>query len=384
MEIQLRGAGTVSARTPSGAILFKNRRIYGESVIDVDRGSVVLEASQPIERLQLYRYAKRAEGEIVIGPFQAHGVVTAEAVGHGAWTCEVGYDYDVYKELSGGELHQLEGLPPYQTDQTLQTWDLYGQGEGNHQGQLQYTIARRFDRSLPAPTFQSELECGKIYKESETVTYETPHKVSFEEPAADYWTGMGEWTTLSETEAPDMDQDFGYWTHVWGRISADLDVCYDLATGQRVSPQRAAEYSGQYLVKSADTQTPVADVDGWMSAYGEPMRVFDDPVLLAHNQSPRLYRHQGGVIVPPGEHLKMPYELRPRRFVIRAQGHGILRAIKIRVRSNYGRPDSTLTETVYREELSSYKDPDTAFDRSGRQPRSGAGVELPVQRSANQ
>jgi hypothetical protein len=115
-----------------------------------------------------------------------------------------------------------------------------------------------------------------------------------------------------------------------------------------------------------------------MSGQGEPMRVFDDPMLLAHNQSPRLYRHNDGIIVPPGTHLRMPYTLRPRRFLIRAQGHGILRAIKIRIQSNYGRPDSHLTETVYREQISTYKDLESALDRSGRQPRSGSGVELLV------
>ena len=61
--------------------------------LDIRRGGVTLSATRPIEAIRIWRFDKRYSGEAVFGPFDVEGLISARAVGHGAWSAEVASDY---------------------------------------------------------------------------------------------------------------------------------------------------------------------------------------------------------------------------------------------------------------------------------------------------
>lgn len=363
LEISLEGAGTLTARRPDGSLLFKNRRLERRAVLDFSDGQIRLEASSPITRIRLARFTTRAEGSILLGPFRASGIVRAKIVGHGDFRVELAHDEDVP--------YRIERTALVSDDRYAGTWSVYG---SEQKPGLSYSIARQFDPALPAPAFQRELACGKIYQEPEATTGDY-----YDDVPADFWRGVGNWAAPGEIDEPSFSTERGFWAYLWGTASGDqLLEAFDASTGTPAQLATVASRTGFYLIKAfaATEEELEVVVNGTIAAAGEPLRLSSDPVLPAHNTNTYLTRTPTGVLVPKDDLVRLPYELRPDRFLVKITGRGILRAVEFTVRHNTHRPDGVYEETIYREELSNYKDPDASWPRQRRQRRSNAGLSL--------
>lgn len=380
LEIELERPGVITARTPEARAVFTNRRVVGVGVLDLSQGRIILQASEPIIRLNLVRFSDRALGELIIGPIEGlSGFVTAEVTGHGDFTCELAYDYAVPGSLVVGTTGVVELAPP-----TTKKEALFGAG-------VPYSVARLVT-DTDEPRWADQIILGKTYGESESVVFAmspTPNSPLASEKA-DYWGGLHAWRPFLPPESPQHATRPGVWTHLWGRVEEDPNGvvlrAYALDTGQEVSPGDTRA-NGRWLLYREDdvwsdethltrsaTARAVRDdtlvMSGVWCATGEPYRYEDDELVLPGE--PVLSVRAGRVIMPTNNAVACPYEERPTALLIRIRGRGLARAVTLTAETRADNPGADPVTTTHREQLSHYLRPD---DQSGSE-RSVSGPAL--------
>jgi hypothetical protein len=354
VQIETAGPCTVSATDARGVSLMRDKTVLSSAVFDLASGSVRLRATDYVLRLRVVRYTERAEGEIILGPFDADGLVTARAIGHGSFTCEVASDY-----------HTEAGVSP----STSPVWRAPAPGIGDAGSEatlergLPWSVRRLTAMGLEAPRWSESVRAGLSALESELVVYDEPQVYD----GASYWAGVGEWAVVAPDVAPEFDAVPRYYAYVWGRIELDPETptlveAYDLVTGRPGSPL----VEGAWLVKTTDPSA--LRVVGHSTLYGEPLRAESDP--LAHPLIPTR-RSVGGVdYVPAGTYHRAETMESPSGVLVRVRGRGILRAIELRVEATATSPGAGSVVDVRREDLRRYwaaaDDPRPVADTTGR------------------
>ena len=402
IELTLDAPGTFTVARADGAELIRNRYTARTAVVDVSYGALRIASTTAIREVRVLRMVRRTPGEIVLGPFEADGEVRVSVVGHGGLEAQVAWDYDVYRRIVRGR----DGLPELAPTRAVRHWTeaqaaaLKAPAQGPRP--IPYSVAVQFVEpgmpDLPDPLWRSTLRCGRVLDgDPETNVYEQQQVVDAQTAAdRDYWLGVGKWGRLPGDAHPAFEPEGGVWTVLWGRVArgAELLTSAYAANGQQVPPDQLS-VPGRYLLRRDDygwyddaTLEPdgsvlykrevffgdaqAVELDGVWCAYGEPLRYSDDP--LADLREPVLRRSGSSVIIEEGEYLELPYATYPRRFLIRVQGAGVLRAVDVHVTSSSEGPGGPPIQTTYRVPVSNPHRTDGDRSVSRRAARPAAGV----------
>jgi len=318
LEITLSRAGYIDVLSGDGRTLVEGKRVLGSAVLDISSGSVRVRAGVPIESLRLTRYKRRTSGVLELGPLEADGLVTGRAIGFGSFRVLLAYD-----EQDG------------------------------------YSYSTELLRTglIKAPVWKESLRVGM-----EALSYEDREGPARVTEDTIVWWGIRKAMPILEDPLLGGER----WAYLWGRITEGTVLrSLSAVTGTPDDPTQ----DGFHLIEVGDE---LPSYEGVLAARGEPLRARDD--ILAHNDSV-VYVEQDGVrLLPAGPLRIVRCRTHPRRFVVRVEGSGILRAIELEVRSNAHRPDLREEVEVRRYALNDFELPYAPFT-AARQ-RSGSSGDL--------
>lgn len=333
--VEVESPGSISAYTGQttaqggGALLMKDRTIQDRAVLDFQSGSVRLVSTSYITRISVFRYTERIEGELILGPFNFNGVVSAKTIGFGNFTTTVASDY-IYNSVSATSWKaETYGTP------------LTQRVEGSP-----WSLQRLTDRTIAEPVFGPTVHAGRTAEPSTDVKIEVPTAYD----GAVYWAGLGDWVVYGASDAPEFEPIPSYYTYVWGSITAREGAgrvtAFDLTTGRPADPTR----DGYYIVRCQDPS--FVTINGANSSYGEPMRFTSD--AGAQDQVARHYDLHGAVIIPPGIYKRTVAHEAPEGVLVKVRGSGTLKAIEFTIVSTSHSPVGHVLTKKFRVDLSQY------------------------------
>ncbi|RME29016.1 MAG: hypothetical protein D6800_03115, partial [Candidatus Zixiibacteriota bacterium] len=236
-----------------GEIKVYRRRVIDTAVLDLnDADQVRITSTAPILSVRVTRFARRAEGELILGPFYGNGVLSARAVGFGTFEVNVASDTVFEGSFSGLSFTPtgnkwVGGSPSMGTSTTS---PVVGQP---------WSLVRRFV-DVDDPVWATDVRVGRNFKSAQEIKLES---TTLMEPGA-YWTGQGRWLVMTGINAPLMSREVVYYTYIWGTAQGH-DRAWDMTTGRRGS----ADTPGWYLLASSDPDQVV--INGLCFAHGEPL-----------------------------------------------------------------------------------------------------------------
>lgn len=173
-----RDAAIVNAIDGAGKIVARDVRVFGPHVLDLPKGKITLLSSQPFQSFQLVRYVKEYPGQLILGPFDIEGNVSARAVGFG--------DFDTSVACS---------------------------------------VPDAF-----SPTVIAKASFAK----AETVILEDDSRL---DPSKRYWNIDEPFKRLEQTLRPELSTSDSFFCYAWGPLSGEIEVAWDLVTGKRLAKE---------------------------------------------------------------------------------------------------------------------------------------------------
>lgn len=346
LEIRLQRPGAVTVER-QGKTIVQSRRMFRRSVLDIQGGQFTVSASSAILDLRLHRFESRSKGTIVLGPFEAEGVVEARAIGHGSWSAEVASNrvYDADLDESGQ-------LPSLQLQGSV--WEGEPRGQSLPENKLDpieggwpWSVVRRFESGLKEPTWASAVKAGTTTSGHEKITEDGV--IELDHFNFQYWRGVEKWTLLAGTNAPSFDPVPGRWTYVWGTATG-ADHAYSLKTGRQTDPTSR----GVYLAKSDDPES--VEISGAYGSKGNSVPA--DRATLG-----------------PGSRWKASKSHHPPQVLVRLEGSGLARAVEIQTTRKKG-PKGMEVTSSRRIDLSKLWSPRRKNVPSPQRPE-GQGIFLP-------
>lgn len=312
----------------SGQEIVQSRRVHDTAVLDIGGGQFRIESSAVILDMRLHRFGQRAAGELVLGPFEAEGIVEAEAKGHGNWEAQVASDrvYDATLDTAGTvpdlTLHGdvWEGAPRGSKLPESKTEPI--------DGGWPWSVVRRFESGLEAPNWSSAVKAGAVFSGHEEVTEDGV--IELDHSNYRYWRGVGEWTMLAGENAPSFDPTPGRWAYVWG-AAENADRAYSLKTGRQTDPTT----EGVYLVKSGGSES--TQISGARAAQGSPVS-------------------SGRETLAPGSRWRAEKGEHPSGILVKLEGAGLAKSVELRVIQKKG-PKGKEVQSTRRIDLSNLWDP---------------------------
>lgn len=364
--IELDKPGQVTA-TSRGSSIMTSRNVIKTAVLEFNTGDVTLSSNSYILKCEISRFDERSEGELILGPYNFDGVVSARAIGFGNITTDLAIDYRVNATQSYTDTPaiQLDIDEPPQVGQGLDQIAL----DNENLASVPWSRARLVLRDLPGPRWSSQVAAGSRFVSVDDMLVTAPTVYNGEE----LWAADGEWAILPNALSPYMSDTPRYYTYLWGRVTQGSNslVVYDARTGQKTG----GGTPGIYMLETINPSQIV--YEGEIFAYGEPVRKIDDPLSESYIIN---FPKRGGVyVIPPGRYKKVVRSNSPTEVLVRLRGKGLVRQIEFTVTSTGSGPVATPTTEVLRVDLANYWDTHDEPKISETNPStSGVGVYLSV------
>jgi hypothetical protein len=272
-------------------IVVRDHQAFGRAILDVNISTARLESTKPVTDIEIYRFTRQMQGSAVIGPFEARGVVRAEARGDGNWSAEVASEPMIPGSVTtDGREPSFDrtgspwrGTPPSETQPSSPGGDA-----------VPWATARRFPAVGAELDFYQAVRAGDVRAGHETKELQS---TTSPDGGGLWWPRLQEWRVLGSHRAPSFDPRPGLWTNVWGTARGE-DKAWDLRTGRPAD----ARDQGPYLIRTDDPES--VEISGAWGAEGEPVPGADKNAL------------------PAGTYGHARLEAAPNRVYVRLEGTG--------------------------------------------------------------